>query len=450
MTSTTRRRYFSVIVFGWILTLLLGSCGGGVGTGGTGSDKPAVSQGPITGFGSIIVAGVTWDDSNATVVNEDGAPLMRDGNELRLGMTVEIEGTDGDAPQARTIRVDSTIVGPVTSVDASNRTLTVLGQNVRVEAGTVFDEGLPLGLAGLRPGHIVTVYALPDAAGAGQLATRVEPASAQAVLRLRGVVSGLDTTSRTLRIGNLTLSFADLANVPGGLANGIMTRVTVRSLPSGQWSVAGFGPPVEPPREGVHVEVDGLVSGFEGLHRFSVGGLPVDARAATVRPMGAVLANGLRVEVRGEMSGGVLLAERVSVRGNRTGGGDGSGNGAGNGSGNGGGNGNGNGGGGGSDNGNGSGNGDGSGNGNGNGNGSNGNGNGNGNDEDRVYTVNGRISRVDATQGIFVIRKMLVDHRAAAFLGGASVDLAAGKVVRVEGRLSTDGTRLHATRVEFR
>jgi hypothetical protein len=81
---------------------------------------------------------------------------------------------------------------------------------------------------------------------------------------------------------------------------------------------------------------------------------------------------------------------------------------------------------------------------------SNGNGNGNGNDEDRVYTVNGRISRVDATQGIFVIRKMLVDHRAAAFLGGASVDLAAGKVVRVEGRLSTDGTRLHATRVEFR
>jgi hypothetical protein len=445
MTSTTRRRSFALIVFGWILTLLLGSCGGGggVGTGGTGSDKPAVAQGPITGFGSIIVAGVTWDDSNATVVNEDGAPLTRDGNELRLGMTVEIEGTDGDAPQARTIRVDSTIVGPVTSVDASNRTLTVLGQNVRVEAGTVFDEGLPLGLAGLRPGHIVTVYALPDAAGGAQLATRVEPASAQAVPRLRGEVSGLDTASRTLRIGNLMLSFADLANVPAGLANGIMARVTVRSLPSGQWSVAGFGPPVEPPREGVHVEVDGLVSGFEGLHRFIVGGLAVDARAATVRPMGTVLTNGLRVEIRGEMSGGVLLAERVSVRGNRTGGGDGSGNGAGNGSGNGGGNGNGNGGGGGSDNGNGSGNGDGSG-------GGNGNGNGNGNDEDRVYTVNGRISRVDATEGTFVIRKMLVDHRAAEFQGGASADLAAGRVVRVEGRLSIDGTRLLATRVEFR
>ena len=47
---------------------LLTGCGGGGGvdSGGTGV-TPSVSAGPITGFGSVIVAGVRFDDSTATV-----------------------------------------------------------------------------------------------------------------------------------------------------------------------------------------------------------------------------------------------------------------------------------------------------------------------------------------------------------------------------------------------
>jgi hypothetical protein len=240
-----------------------------------------------------------------------------------------------------------------------------------------------------------------------------------------------------------------------------------------------------PPQEGVLVEVDGLVSGYEGLQQFAVGALTVDAREATIRPAGAELANGLRVEVRGVMSGGVLVAGRVQVRGEGSGNGDGRGNGGGgggggngNGSGSGDGNGNGTGTGTGNGNGNGNGNGDGNGNGSGNesgsgggtgngnapgngagnsngtgnnnnGNGSN-NGNGNANNGDRVYKVNGRISHVDGPQGTFVIRKTLLDYRNAAFHGGTAADLAAGTMVQAEGTLSSDGTRLLATSVEFR
>jgi hypothetical protein len=160
----------------------------------------------------------------------------------------------------------------------------------------------------------------------------------------------------------------------------------------------------------------------------------VDARDAAIRPMDAVLVDGLRVQVRGEMANGVLVAERVQVRGSGTGnsGRDGSASGDGSGNSNGSGNGT---------------NGDGGGS---NVNGSgNGNGNGNGN-EASVYRINGRIARVDASQGTFVIRKTLVDHRNAEFRSGAAADLAAGQVVRVEGPLSADGTRLLATVVEFR
>ena len=57
----------------------LASCGGGVGSGGTGS----FASGPITGFGSVIVGGVRFDDSTANV--EDGEGGRRSRDELRLG-----------------------------------------------------------------------------------------------------------------------------------------------------------------------------------------------------------------------------------------------------------------------------------------------------------------------------------------------------------------------------
>jgi len=370
----------------WIAAALLAACGGGVGTGGTGSE----AQGPITGFGSVIVAGVTWDDTSATVLDDDGNAVVRDGNELRLGMTVEVDGTDGDAPAARTIRLDTTIVGPVASVDAAGRALAVLGQNVRIDAGTVFDESLPNGMASLRPGDSVVVYALPEAAGDGHLATRVEAAPSGAATRLRGRVSAFDAAARTLRIGALELDFDDASNVPAGLGDGMLVRVTL-NLPDGRgrWSVASFGRADTPPAEGAQLRVDGLIRGYTGINGFVVNGITVDAGLATVRPVGAVLANGVRVEVRGEVSGGVLRAERLQVMGGNDG-------------------------------------------------------------AARTYRLNGRIASVNAAQGTFVLRKTVVDYRNAEFRNGTSADLGAGDVVRVEGTLSADGARLVATRVEFR
>jgi hypothetical protein len=394
----------------WIAAALLAACGGGVGTGGTGSE----AQGPITGFGSVIVAGVTWDDTSATVLDDDGNAVVRDGNELRLGMTVEIDGTDGDAPVARTIRMDSTVVGPAGSVDAAGRAVTVLGQNVRIDAGTVFDDTLPNGLADVRTGDVLAVFALAEAAGGGQLATRIERAPANASFRLRGTVADLNASAGTLRIGGLTLDFGGAGNVPATLANGMVVRLTLGGQNAGgRWNVTGFGREDVPPQHGEEVRIDGLISGYVSASRFVVGGLTVNASEATVRPVGAVLANGVRVQVRGRMFGNVVAADRVQVRGSGAGSGGGNGTGVGGGGGGG------------------------------------GNGNGGGNDDDGIYRMNGRISVVDVSAGTFVIRRTIVDYRRAAFQGGTSADVVAGAVVRVEGPLSADGTRLLATRVEF-
>ena len=77
-------QFIASVVLRGLLVLALASCGGGVGTGGTGGDASAYAAGPITGFGSVFVGGVRFDDSAAAVEDADGSSRTRD--DLRLGM----------------------------------------------------------------------------------------------------------------------------------------------------------------------------------------------------------------------------------------------------------------------------------------------------------------------------------------------------------------------------
>lgn len=98
----TRCRVAGCRLSGWLaaalVTAVLMACGGsgggdmaGVGTGGTGTVSSVVSMGPISGFGSVIVAGVRYDDSHAVVTDEEGNVRGRDA--LKLGMVTTIRGS---------------------------------------------------------------------------------------------------------------------------------------------------------------------------------------------------------------------------------------------------------------------------------------------------------------------------------------------------------------------
>ena len=110
--------------------LALAGCGGGggggmasVSSGGTGS----FAMGPITGFGSIIVNGVHFDDRLARVLDDDGA--LHDRNELKLGMVVRVKGkpisrAGGVArADADEIKFGAELLGPIDSIDRTARTL---------------------------------------------------------------------------------------------------------------------------------------------------------------------------------------------------------------------------------------------------------------------------------------------------------------------------------------
>ncbi|WP_342131772.1 DUF5666 domain-containing protein [Hydrogenophaga sp. OTU3427] len=379
--------------------LLLSACGGGgaviggVGTGGTG----AFSSGAISGFGSIIVNGVRYDDSAASVCDDSAAddnPCGKTNGALKLGMVVEVEGsdvaTDASGQQtsnARSIVFRSEIKGPVAAIDTTAGSFTVLGQAVKVSAGTVFDTSLSAGLASLATGDLVEVYGFVDANGV-YAATRIEREDSASVYKIRGKLSALNTTAKTFQIGAALIDYSAI-NFNFTLVNGQTIRVELSPTPNtlGQWvatrlsSATALGSAAS---AAATVEVEGLITAFTSATSFQVNGVPVDASAVSGLPAG--LGVGVQVEVKGKLSSGVLLASKVQLE-------DG---------------------------------------------------------DDREFEVKGSIAALNTSAQTFEIRGVAIDYSSATFKDGTVANLSVDVRVEIKGRLNATGTVVLATEVEFK
>lgn len=379
-----------------LASALLAACGGegGVDSGGTGA-TPSVSSGPITGFGSVIVGGVRYDDSTASVEDEDGLPRGRD--ELRLGMTVEIESdavaTDATA-RARLIRTGTELAGLVSAVDVAGTSFMLLGQQVLVDANTVFDERLSAGtgdLAGL-VGERVDVFAEYDAALQRYRATRVEPGVAGRGLRLRGPIEEANPLLRRLRIGGAVYCYDRADGVPASLAAGTWVRLQLELELSarpgcGVWEVRRFTRALREWADTDEVRLEGLVTARGAGSLFVVNGRVVDGSGVAL-PAGLVA--GARVELRGTVRAGVLRATRVELRSEAD-------------------------------------------------------------HRERGFELRGPIGTVSAAEGRFVLRGITVStlRPGLELRGGTLADLVPGRRVEVRGVLAADRRTLEATRIDF-
>ena len=369
-------------------------CGGGVGTGGTGGNATAYASGPITGFGSVIVGGVRFDDAIASVEDGDGGRRSRD--ELRLGMTVEVDSTaistdaTGSSATASRIRFESELVGAVGLVNAGGGTFTLLGQVVQVDTTTVFDDRLSGGLAGLTLGQPVEVYAVFDAASNRYRATRVEQSTLSAGLRLRGPVSQLDTAAQSLRVGGQDYSYAGATNIPAGLAVGqfVRLRLGLPGVLAPRWVVQSFSTALQALADADGVKVEGLISAFTSAAVFSVNGRPVDASAVAGT---AGLAAGVRVEVQGSLRAGILRASTIRILSDQD-------------------------------------------------------------LNDRGFEITAAITAVSRAQATITLRGVTVSTARGdlRYESGTVADLAVGRTVEVRGVLSADRRVLEATRIRFR
>lgn len=295
---------------------LLSACGGG-GSGGTGIDSGATSytEGQVTGYGSIVVNGVRFDDSSATVVNEDDRGGRR--SDVKVGMWVEIEGVDVDRDRgvgrALHVRWANEFVGPVTSVDAGASTFVMFGQTIEVKEATQF-EGFPGGLTAMAAGNVAEVHGYFNAATGRYVATRVEAEDNPTAYRLRGIVSQLDPGAKTFQLGSETVSYAGVATtaLPASLVNGGRVRVTLDTVKNsaGQWVAQSVKHGVSKPSlDSVESEIEGSVTAWTSATQFEVNGMAVDASTAVFRDGQVSL--GDHVEAKGSVVDGVLKAVLV-------------------------------------------------------------------------------------------------------------------------------------------
>ncbi len=290
-----------------------GSSTAGVGSGGTG----AFSVGTVTGFGSVFVNGLRYDDASASVSDDDGA---RSRSDLKLGMVVKVQGSTSAAgdSSANSISFDSALLGPVSATNSAGKTLTIIGQKVVVAAGTVFDVSLPQGFASIQTGQVLEVHGFVNPQSNELQATLIEVKAGPGYYKISGLVSNLQNGIKTFRIGSETINFAALSgsSIPQGFANGMLVKArldTRQPSANGAWAATRVRINQESLDDQDNVDIEGLVTALTSPTQFGVNGVRVDASGANFPDGTADVALGARVKVKGNIVGATLQAREVKL-----------------------------------------------------------------------------------------------------------------------------------------
>jgi Domain of unknown function (DUF5666) len=315
-------RTFTSIVIA-LATGVLSACGGGSDSPPPPPPATQTAVGTITGFGSVVVNGIKFDDSAASVSIDD-ATLTRD--RLRIGMVVQVRGrinADGTGV-AQTIRYTDCMEGPITAMNQVQNTVTLMGQTVQVDDATVFDGVTLRDMNAFAIGDLVEVSCLPDPANNRVRATRMERKgtfqNGVSDIEVKGVVSNLNLNNGTCTIGGLSVNFAGVAaaNRPAGLANGMTVEAGGRNFANGLLTADRLRDRdrdrISYPN-GDGLEVEGYVSEFVSIANFKVDGQVVNASNAVIKNgVAADIANGVKVEAEGTITNNVLVASVLVIK----------------------------------------------------------------------------------------------------------------------------------------
>jgi hypothetical protein len=332
-TGRHARALAAAIAFAGAIAVLA-ACGGGPTTAGidaSGVRSPVVAQGPIQGFGSVILNGTHYSVTSAEI-SVNGSVSSE--SALAVGQIVTITGSvdaaGGDAVADR-VAFDANVEGPVQAVDVAAGTLVVLGQRVSTDSATVFEFGSAgTDLTALAAGDYASVSGLasPDGSIRASWIERAESGSGE--LRVVGTVSALDTALYRFRINDLLVDYSGVSTLEGFAGgapqDGDVVRVEGGSLgPNGELVARDlerlereFGS-----HEGDGAEIEGLITRFVSPSDFDVSGLPVVAGTSTVYEGGspASLALGVKIQVEGSVDAdGVIVARKIEVKDGGSGG----------------------------------------------------------------------------------------------------------------------------------
>ena len=300
---------------------IIAACSGGADLAGIGGSG-FISTGTVTSFGSVFVNGVEFETTSSTFEVEDTIGSQQD---LRIGMVVQVSGSinpDGVTGTATHINYGDDLEGPVSNIVTSVgiRSFTVFGITVEIsEADTAF-EGV--GFSSIANGNVLEIsgyYDQNDKLQASYVELKAVDSNAFSVFEIKGKISGLNVNSFQLQRVNIDASAANFNDLPNGLQNGQLVEVKGRFSNNTINAMEVKG--VDSLDEDAEVEIEGLITRYVSNSDFDVNGQAVNASNANFSPSGlsTTLKAGMKLEVEGNVSNGILIATKIEIRGGSAG-----------------------------------------------------------------------------------------------------------------------------------
>lgn len=310
--------------------LLLVSCGGGGGissilTVDGGISGTGISQGPISGFGSIYVNGVKYEVDEATLLR-NGKPVSTQ-TEFQLGEIIKITGQinqDGLTGTANTVEFNNAFEGNITQTSQDDLSIEVLGQTI-ISTGTTLLHGFQQ-LQALQLDNIVEISAQRNAnqQWIASSITLKQPVFKNGVseLSIQGRISNIDQRQQTFQIGKQVIFYGNVAQtlVSGSLVNDIYIEVTSsQALQNGQLIAKTMNIVNRSNHfpSGSELELTGYIDQFTSSSEFHVNGQAVVTLGSVKFENGQAsdLKLNTLVEVEGTINQqGVLETEEVSIK----------------------------------------------------------------------------------------------------------------------------------------
>jgi hypothetical protein len=322
-------------IIGFILIMLslscfLSSCGSestdlvaGGGIGGTGY----ISSGTITAFGSVVVNGVTFDTTEASVFvggQEKGVGNQAILNYLDLGQMVLVEGTANEeetAGLASRVLYMPNVIGHVASIEDVGlraKRLRVLEQTIIADGHTIVKPG---DLEALKEDNLIEVSGLVNDEGViratyiRKLANSFDP---EIEIGVKGSIQNLNLATQTFQINSLTIYYgksklADLTEeemgsglwvyVRGKIRNGYMEASEVIKAYEARITNAEW------------VNLEAFITEFSSDADFKVGLVraKIHEHARFENGERADLRKGIKIRIRGRITNKILVAQRIYI-----------------------------------------------------------------------------------------------------------------------------------------